>query len=79
MTRDWDAEWAQIEAEYHAAKKALTAAFGPVSPDPTMGSRQVVTEALAAFGAATQRFEHAKERWEAFLVERKRHDPTWAQ
>jgi cytochrome c peroxidase len=79
MTRDWDAEWAAIEAEYHAAKKALTAAFGPVSPDPAMGSKQVVTEALATFGAANQRFETAKSRWSDFLAERKRHDPTWAQ
>ncbi len=77
MDRDWDAEQAEVDGEFYAAKDARDAAHRPVSPELGNMRKVVSTEDLAAFGQASKRFEAATARRSAFLAERRAFDPTW--
>lgn len=77
MGRDWNAEQAEVDAEFYAAKDVRDAAHKPVCPELGNMRKMVSTEDLAIFGEANKRFETAAARRKAFLDERRARDPEW--
>ena len=76
MDRDWDAEWAAIEAEYQVARKAVDAVGLLVSSTPNGVSPVMNSASLASYRKAYRRFLDSTERRSSFFLERARHGST---
>ncbi len=77
MDRDWDAERAEVDGEFHAAKAARDKAHELVRPELGNMRKFVSVEDLAAFEETSKRFKAAVARRSAFLTEQKNFDSTW--
>lgn len=72
MDRDWDAEWARVQAEFYAAERMRDAARRPAVPWPMNTASEIVR-------LADRRFDAAEARRDAFVAERKRSGPAWSE